>query len=535
MPNPLRSFLRSASALAPSLRPPAWSRALVSGAALVLLLAPAAAGQDSAVDAAREYRRGHEAEIVNAFARLLAIPNVAGDSAGIRRNAEQIVRELEDRGARMEIWTLPGASPLIYGELPAEGATRTLGIYVHYDGQPVDESRWTHGPWEPTLYDGDMAAGARPIPFPQPGEAVDPAWRLYARSAGDDKAPLAALMAALDALEAAGIQRTSDVKFLFDGEEEAGSVHLDEYMDAHRDRLDVDVWLFCDGPVHQSGRPQLTFGVRGVTGMAVTVYGATRPLHSGHYGNWAPVPGQMLAELLASMKDESGRVLVEGFYDSVEPIGREERAALQSLPAYDEELKRELGLSWTEGEPESLAERLLLPSLTIRGMSSGNVGSRARNIIPSEATAALGIRLVKGNDPERMKDRVEVHIRSRGYHIVREEPDRETLLAHRKVARVTRGGGYVASRTAMDTPIARQVVGATRRATGQELVLLPALGGSLPLYLFTERLGEPAMIVPIANHDDNQHAPDENLRIANLWYGIDLYAAILTMPEAPMP
>ncbi len=504
--------------------------------ALLVALPCPAASQDAAIEAARSWRQAHEAEIVNAFAELLAIPNVAGDSANIRRNAEYIAAELEERGAEMELWTLPGASPLIFGELPAEGAERTLGVYVHYDGQPVDESRWTHGPWEPTLYDGDMAAGAEPIPFPEAGDEVDPEWRIYARSAGDDKAPLAALMGALDALEAAGIRRTSNIKFLFDGEEEAGSGHLDEYIDAHRDRLDVDVWLFCDGPVHQSGRPQLTFGVRGVTGMEVTVYGPLRPLHSGHYGNWSPVPGQMLAELLATMKDEDGTVTVDGFYDTVEPIGDAERRALDNLPGYDEELKRELGLAWTEGEPETLAERLLLPSLTIRGLQSGNVGEKARNIIPATATATLGIRLVKGNDPEHMKDLVEAHIRAQGFHIVREEPDRQTRLRHRKIAKVRRGGGYVASRTEMDVPVVRQVVSAARRAAGgDDLVLMPALGGSLPLYLFTRNLDEPAMIVPIANHDDNQHAPDENLRLGNLWYGIDLYAAILTMPEEPLP
>jgi len=523
---------RNAGKPRPRTRAPIGSLAvglLFSGALFALFPGPSQA-QDPAVEAARSFRSAHEVEILRGFAELLAIPNVAGDTANLLRNADLIVDELEARGARMEVWRHPGASPLIYGELPAPGAARTLGIYVHYDGQPVDESRWVHGPWEPTLYDGAIDEGGRPISFPGAGEAVDPEWRIYARSAGDDKAPLPALFAALDALEEAGIRRTSNLVFLFDGEEEAGSPYLDEYMAAHRDRLDVDLWLFCDGPVHQSGRPQLTFGVRGVTGLSVTVYGATRSLHSGHYGNWAPVPGQMLAELLASMKDADGNVTIDGFYDTVDPIGETERAALRNLPSYGEELKGELGLSWTEGEPQSLEERLLLPSLTVRGLSSGNVGERARNVIPSEATAALGIRLVKGNDPEEMKDLVEAHIREQGYHIVREEPDRATRLAHRKVARIVRGGGYVASRTPMDTPMARRIVEATRRATEDELVLLPALGGSLPLYLFTEDLGAPAVIVPIANHDNNQHAPNENLRLANLWYGIELYAAILTMP-----
>jgi acetylornithine deacetylase/succinyl-diaminopimelate desuccinylase-like protein len=234
------------------------------------------------------------------------------------------------------------------------------------------------------------------------------------------------------------------------------------------------------------------------------------------------------------MKDDDGRVLVEGFYDTVEAIGEAERASLARLPSYDDSLRAELGLARTEGAGQTLAERLLLPSLTIKGLASGNVGDLATNIIPSTATATLGIRLVKGNDPGHMLDLVEAHVRARGYHIVREDPDREARLRYPKIAKITRDGGYPAARTRMDVPIVRDVVAAIDRASDGQLVTQPALGGSLPLYLFTDLLGKPAVIVPIANHDNNQHAADENLRIANLWYGIDLYGALLTMSRPTM-
>ncbi|MCH7474397.1 MAG: M20/M25/M40 family metallo-hydrolase [Gemmatimonadetes bacterium] len=506
---------------------------------LVVFNPATAAAQQSGADVARAYRESHEAEIIGDFAELLALPNVASDSAGINRNAIYLRDALRALGIDAELLRLadqPRVPPIVFGEIRVPGATRTLGVYVHYDGQPVDSSRWTHGPWQPTLYTRAMESGGVARSMPVPGEPVDPEWRIYARSAGDDKAPLGALLPVLTAFREANVTPTSNIKFFFDGEEEAGSQHLREYLESNRDRVDdIDIWLFFDGPVHQSGRPLLTFGVRGVTSMEVTVYGPNRPLHSGHYGNWAPVPGQMLAELLATMKDGDGNVLVEGFYDTVEPIGDAEREALAALPDYDEELKEELGLAWTEGEGQSLAERLLLPSLTVRGLSSGNVGSLARNIIPATATATLGIRLVKGNDPQHMRELVEAHIQRQGYHIVREDPDHATRLAYPKIAKIIGGGGYRASRTAMDVPIVQEVVGAVRAAAGDDLVLFPALGGSLPLYLFTEVMGKPALIVPIANHDDNQHAPDENLRIANLWYGIDLYAALFTMPPGATP
>ena len=236
------------------------------------------------------------------------------------------------------------------------------------------------------------------------------------------------------------------------------------------------------------------------------------------------------------MKDPyTGEVRIPGWYDSVEPLGAEEQAALEALPPVDEQLKREMGLGWTEGEPTPLPERLLVPALTIRGLTAGNTGALARNVIPNTATAALGIRLVKGNDPAAMHELIEDHIRAQGFHIVREDPDMETRLRYEKIAKVTGGGGYPAARASMADPYVQQVMGAAGAAANDAfgegaLVLTPGLGGSLPLYLFTEILEKPFVNVPVANHDNNQHAPDENLRIANLWYAIELYAQLLTMP-----
>jgi acetylornithine deacetylase/succinyl-diaminopimelate desuccinylase-like protein len=508
-------------------------------AVVSVLLLPAWAGlanhlsaQQTGGEVAREFREANGPRILREYSDLLAIPNVASDSVGIWRNAEFIRDRLAERGVEARLLTLPGANPIVFGEIRVPGASRTLGLYVHYDGQPADPANWTHEPWGPVLYTRSMEAGGVPRSLPEDGEAVDPEWRIYARSAGDDKAPIGAMLPVLESFHEAGVTPTSNLIFFFEGEEEAGSTNLGPFLESYSDLIDeIDVWLLFDGPVHQSGRPLLSFGVRGVTGMEVTVYGPIRGLHSGHYGNWAPVPGQMLANLLATMKDDDGNVLIEGFYDTVEPLGEMEREALRRLPNYDSELKRELGLARTEGEPQTLLERLQLPSLTVRGLSSGGTGQYARNVIPSTATAAIGVRLVKGNDPEHMRGLVEAHIRSQGYHIVREDPDMETRLAYPKIAKVTGGGGYPAARSAMDLPILQEVVEAARRAAGNDdVVLSPGSGGSLPLYLFTDVLNKPILMVPIANHDDLQHAPDENLRIWNLWYGIDFYAHLFTMP-----
>ncbi len=508
-------------------------RCSMSWALLLTCMTLSAAAQTSgklgpAVQAARAYRAAHEIEILTAYSELLKLPNFGRDLEDSISVATHIAAQLERRGVAVELLTLPDVPPLVYGEIRVPGATRTLGIYVHYDGQPPAGLDWVHGPYEPVLYTDRMDRGGKPRPMPAAGEPVDPSWRIYARSASDDKAPISALLTALDALHAADMPLTSNVKFLFEGEEEIGSAHLQEYLETYRDRFDVDLWLFCDGPVHQSGLPQIVFGVRGVTGLDLTVFGPARPLHSGHYGNWAPVPGQMLAELIASMKDTDGNVTIDGFYDTVEPLGRQEREALDRLPDIDAELRRDLGLGWTEGDG-SLSERLLLPSLTVRGLRSGDVGMQARNVIPDRAEAALGVRLVKGNDPGAMLDRVEAHIRDQGFHIVREEPDLATRSRHRRLVMVARRGGYPASRTDMGLAVVEEIIDAVRAATEQEVLLVPALGGSLPLYLFTDLLAAPAVILPIANADNNQHASNENIRIGNLWYGVDLYASLLTM------
>ena len=292
--------------------------------------------------------------------------------------------------------------------------------------------------------------------------------------------------------------------------------------------------MLVDGPVFQNGSPSLKFGGRGVTSLELTVYGPSRPLHSGHYGNFAPVPGQLLSELLASMKDKEGNVVIDGFYDSVEPVSAFEAEQVRRIPAIDSLVKDDLGIAWTEGNGQSLFRRLMLPSLTVQGLSSGNVGKLARNVIPSTATANLGLRLVKGNDPERMLDLVEAHIRRQGWHIVREDPDHAMRMKYPRIVKVSRDQhGFPAAKVSMDHPDILPVIEAVRSFTGEKLVLLPSEGGSNNIFsVVFDELGKPGISVNMVNHDNNQHAEDENVRIGNLWYGVELMSVLFTMPEA---
>ncbi len=498
-------------------------------AVMLVLSFPAGLAQS----AVRDYRRAHERQILSEFTRLLAIPNVASDRENIRKNAQFILAMMQQRGLNPQLLetATQETPPAVYGEWKTPGATHAIVLYAHYDGQPTDPKQWTDTmPWQPVFRSAALESGGKILPMPAENEPIDPEWRLYARSSGDDKAGVMAILAGFDALRAQGISPTLNIKFLFEGEEEAGSPHLGEIISLHKDLLESDAWIICDGPVHQSGRKQVVFGVRGDVNVDVTVYGAKRPLHSGHYGNWAPNPAMLLARLLASMKDDSGRVTISGWYDGVEPLGEAERRAIEEAPDYDNELRSLLGLARTEGAGKSLLELINQPSLNINGMNSGDVGSLARNVIPTTAAAVLDLRLVKGNDSRRQVQRLIEHIRKQGYYVINRDPTDDERKQHPLIAKVmARSGGYNAERTRMDLPISMAVIAAVQSTSAQPIVRLPTAGGSLPLSIITDRLRTVTITVPIANYDDNQHAENENLRLQNLWDGIETMAAVMAM------
>lgn len=443
-------------------------------------------------------------QILREFKEFLAIPNVAADPVNLRRNAVWLTQAMQKRGLRTQLLEHGGSPPVVYGELTSPNAQRTLMFYAHYDGQPVEPREWKTPPFEPVLR-GD---------------------RLYARGSSDDKAPIIAMLAALDRLK--GTPLNVNLKFFFEGEEEAGSPNLRNIIAENKDLLSASLWFICDGPVHSSGGQQVYFGVRGVASLELTVYGANRELHSGHYGNWSPNPAMMLAQLLASMKDESGRVLVEDFYKGVEPLGALETQALADAPDVEESLKRELALARTEGGGKKLIELINEPSLNIRGFSSAAAGAQARNVVPANASASLDLRLVKGVTPEGQFQRMVRHIQKQGYFVTDREPDADMRRTHAKIARVVSGGGYNSARTPMDLPIAHEVIAAVEKARGPA-VKLPTMGGSVPLYVLEEELKAPWIGMPIANHDNNQHAANENIRVQNLWDGIELMIALMRL------
>ena len=479
----------------------------------------------------RDYRMANEDRIIRELCEFLSIPNIASDTPNIQRNASHLVEMLEARGIETHLLPIAGRGPVVFGKLLSPEAKRTVVFYAHYDGQPVDPVAWTDGkPFEPALRDAAIEAGGKRIPFPassaQQSAAYNDDWRIYARSASDDKSPIVALLAALDALRAKKIPLAVNLKVIFEGEEEAGSTNLQRTLELHKNLLGADLLITADGPVHQSGRPLVFFGNRGDIGIDVTVYGPVRALHSGHYGNWAPNPAMELSRLLASMKDADGHVLIEGYYDDVAPLGEVEKKALAEMPENDADLQRKLGIAKPEGSGKKLVELLMQPSLNIRGLRSAYVGEQAQNVVPEKAVASLEARLVKGEDPKEKFEQIAAFIAKQGFFVVDREPTMEERRAHARIAKVVYEGGYRASRTPMDLPVSKAVVGVVKAATGNDAVIMPSTGGSVPMYIFDD-LGLVWIGVPIVNYDNHQHSSDENLRLGHFWRGMEIYGAML--------
>jgi acetylornithine deacetylase/succinyl-diaminopimelate desuccinylase-like protein len=515
---------RGAATLAAAL--PAALPAALALALITLIAAPSRAAElNVPVD---QYRSRHEAAIVGELDELTRLKSVAADPAGIAAAAARLRELLAARGFDVQLLSAgPAVPPVIFGSRRTAGAKRTVIYYAHYDGQPVTPSQWSSDPFVPMMRSGPLNSGEHEVDWRGAKTPFDPEWRLFGRAVSDDKASIVAFLTALDALKAAHKSPSVNIKVLWEGEEEAGSEHLAEVVQNHQTLLAADLLLIGDGPVHQTRRPMIYFGARGVMSLEATIYGPVRALHDGHYGNWVPNPAAMAATLIAEMRDENGRILIPGFADGVRPLTPDERLALQNLPPVEDGLKREFGIGRSEGD-ESLPQSLMRPALNIRGIRSGQVGESAANAIPTTATVSIDFRLVPDQSPAAVRDSVERFLKARGWTLLAGEPDLATRSTSARLMQVHWDKGYPAFRADLSSPEAKAVLAAAAKAGAGPVLVLPMMGGSAPLYLFADLLRVPVIGLPIVNHDNSQHAANENLRLKNLWDGIDTYAAMLS-------
>lgn len=464
--------------------------------------------------------------ILPEFVDFLKIPNVMFKStADMRRNADWVEAAFRRHGFTAA--QLPdGETPMVYAQWPGNRpGLPTVLFYAHMDGQAVFADQWQTPPFTPTLRHKDADGRWQTLPLERLSGPLDPEWRLFARSAADDKAPIIMLMAAMDALRAAGKKPAINVKIIIDSHEEGGPPTLTGVVAQNREKLKADAVVMLDGPMHPSNRPTLVFGHRGGAGFTLTVYAAREELHSGHYGNFSPNPAFALARLAAAMKDENGRVLIPGFYDGV-AFDAHTRAVLAAVPDDAEAMRRRLGIARSEKVGDNYQEAMNYPSLNITAMKSGEPESR-RSIIPATATAWFEMRTVPATPGERQLALVRKWVEAQGYHLVKGAPTEEERARWPLLAAFSGGGGGLEPlMTPLEEPLGRWASRALKKQSGQDPVRIPIMGGGVPTAPFVQGLGVPIVLLPLVNADDNQHAANENLRLGNYLYGVEALAGL---------
>jgi len=461
--------------------------------------------------------------IVEGLSEFVRHDTVTQNPDRVREGARWLVQIMGSRGVAARILET-GGNPAVYGALPCPEARRTVLLYCHYDTKPAPLGGWLQpSPFSPILRRGIAEEGAPVLSLGDVADDLLPDHRLYARGSSDDKGPIWAHLTAIDLMRTLGIRPRVNLKLIFDGEEETGSQHFGPLTEANRDLLAADVALVMDGPKDASGRPTVAFGARGVLSLELTLEAARRDVHSGNFS--VPNPAWRLVGLLASMAAPDGTPLVEGLEEGVVPPTAAERELMARIPLDRAALERELGVSL----PSEYLERLMFRStLTIRGLRSGFTGSEGQTIIPHRATVAFDARLVKNQRVGVVYRRILDHIRGQGFTVIEsaDAPIPDELRG--RAIRVVEHRGYDPAKTPADLPISRAVIEAVERAHGGEpAVVLPTMGGSVPLWAFTDILGVPTIVVPYANANNRQHSPNEHLRLDHLFQGVRTTAQLL--------
>ena len=497
--------------------------------AAALLVTGAARTEPPGVYDIRRAVDANAADAISLYREFLALPNDALKPDDIEKLVAWLEIAFDERGFRTQRIPTAG-NPALFAERRHDPASRTVLVYLQADGQPVDPSAWAQpDPFVPVLKARDEQGNWQPVSWDAVAEGIDPDWRVFARSAADSKGPMTQFMVAIELLDRLDAAPPYNLKVIIDTEEELGSPHLADAIRAHRDLFASDLLLIFDGPPHASNRPTVTFGARGIMTVTLVAYGPRVAQHSGHYGNFVPNPAFDLARILASMKSPDGVVTIPGFYDGV-TLTEADRAILAGVPDDEDDILASMGLSRSEGLAPSLQEAIQYPSLNIRGLSAGWVGEQARTIIPPTATAELDMRLVMESDPERLVGLLRSHIESLGYTVLDRAPTEDDRRRHGRIVSLDYDVSYGAFRSDMDSPAGVMARSGLERLYGEPPILIRTMGGSIPIAPIIDALDVPAAIVPTVNIDNNQHSPNENLRLGNFVEGIAMLMSVLSRP-----
>ncbi|MFK8054913.1 MAG: M20/M25/M40 family metallo-hydrolase [Saprospiraceae bacterium] len=431
-----------------------------------------------------------------------------------------------------------GGPPLVLGTLDVDAGLPTVLFYIQLDGQPVDSAFWYQPtPYTATLKKEVLSEGwvsqdwsALDKNWSANAEQLD--WRVFARSTSDAKGPVLMFLAAMDVMNERKQTPKFNIKVIMDFEEEIGSPHLPAAVEKYREELAADHFVILDGPMHPSNTPTLAFGARGICKVTLEVFGPRMPQHSGHYGNFVSNPAWDLVRLLAPLKDDKGVVQLDGWYDGID-LDPKTLAILNAVPDDVDGMRTRFLVGRFDSVANSLQEAIQYPSLNIRGMGSAWIRDEVRTIIPSTAVAEIDIRTVVESQELRLLDLLKAYVEDQGFYVVDgRSPTAAERLSNARILRWDAKASYKAFRTELDSPTGVWLTDALRGAFGKDPIRIRTMGGSIPISPFVSTLGVPAVSIPTVNSDNNQHSPNENIRLGNYVDGIRSVLAVL-ISEAP--
>ena len=421
---------------------------------------------------------------------LLAIPSISAlpeHAADVRRCAEWCGDEMRRIGLQnVTLLETPG-NPIVYGDWLGAPGGPTILFYGHYDVQPVDPlDLWETPPFEATVRDGE----------------------LYARGAADDKGQVFMHFKAVEAHLKQNGRLPVNIKFFIEGEEEVGSVHLDDFIRDHKEELKADLVVISDTAMFDRGVPSICYGLRGLVYTQIDLRGSKGDMHSGVFGGAVANPAFVLAQMIAQMKDRGGHIKVPGFYDDVRPLEDAERQAWAQLPFNEKKYRKDFGIPKLAGESgyTTLERTWARPTLEVNGLLSGFTGEGAKTVLPAVAMAKISMRLVPNQDPNKIADLFE--------DFVRKIAPKTVELTF---TRMHGGKPWMAS---YDHPFMQAAARAVELGFGRKPVFTRE-GGSIPVVsTFEEQLGVPSVLFGVGLPDENAHAPNEKLDLGNFHNGI---------------
>ena len=465
------------------------------------------------------------------FVEFLSYPNDANYESDIYKLmdwTENKFKSLDFKINRLDTETIP----LMLASKHISDDYKTVLIYMHLDGQPVDLSKWNQeNPFIPVYklkedgefvdYDSNKLVN---IDYETLEERDI---RIFARASSDAKGPVMMLIQAMKFMNSKNIDNKFNLKLIMDFEEEKGSPSLPDAVKKHSNILKSDALLIFDGPQHESDLPTLNFGNRGISSITLKTYGPVVPQHSGHFGNYAPNPVFRMSNILSSMKDENGIVKIKGYYDGI-TISDQVKKYLDNVPDDEESMLNKMQFKKPESVGNSYQEAIQFPSLNVRGIRAGWVEDEVRTIVPSECIAEIDVRLVIESDGYRLHELIKKHIEGLGYVVLDHEPSKEERMKYDKIVKFNSTVSYPAFRTDIDSDLGNWLSETLTRTFGVEPVLRRTSGGSVPISPFVNVLNIPAVGVPTVNKDNNQHSPNENIKLINYIKGIESFVGILS-------